>query len=185
MQCGHVRREFNLIEIQRSRFLVCPASRNVLKKETVIRREYPEAPIVAVGAVVIDEDRVLLVRRGQEPLKGEWSLPGGVLELGESLEDGVRREVLEETGLMIEPLAVVEVLSSITREAEAVRYHYVIIDYLCRVESGALACASDVCDARWVAREDLKTAAGYTLTLATMVVIDKAFRIRSTLESPA
>src|SRR5271154_3552096 len=72
------------------------------------RREYPEAPIVGVGAVIIHENQVLLIQRGQEPLKGEWSLPGGALELGETLQQGIRREVLEETGLEVEPLQIVE-----------------------------------------------------------------------------
>src|ERR1700757_1735689 len=99
-----------------------------------MRREYPEAPLVGVGAVIIQENQVLLIQRGQEPLKGEWSLPGGALELGETLQQGIRREVLEETGLVVEPVAVVEVLDRISRDAEGrVQYHYVLVDFLCRV----------------------------------------------------
>jgi len=136
-------------------------------------REYPERPIIGVGAVIIDGDQVLLVKRGNEPLKGEWSLPGGALELGETLEDGIRREVLEETGLIIEPVSVVEVLDHISRDAEAhVQYHYVLVDYLCRVVGGALMCASDAADARWGTLEDLGP-----IALITAQVIRKAFRI--------
>ena len=116
-------------------------------------RAYPERPIVSVGAVVIDDDRVLLVKRGHEPLKGAWSLPGGVVEIGESLHGALIREVREETCLDVEVGAVVEVLDRISRdEAGRVEYHYVIVDYLCRAVGGALACASDADDARWVSR---------------------------------
>ena len=131
-------------------------------------REYPERPIVGVGAVVIDRDpvlgdRVLLVQRGHAPLKGEWSLPGGALELGETLEEGIRREVLEETGLIVEPVAVVEVLDRISRDNEGrVQYHYVLVDFLCRVVGGNLAYATDATDARWSAIDDLTAVAPFT-----------------------
>ena len=85
-----------------------------------MRREFPEAPIVGVGAVVIDGTKVLLVRRGQEPLKGEWSLPGGALELGETLQQGVVREVLEETGLIVVPGGIIEILDRITQDEAVV-----------------------------------------------------------------
>jgi 8-oxo-dGTP diphosphatase len=136
-------------------------------------REYPERPIVGVGAVIIDADRVLLVQRGQAPLKGEWSLPGGALELGETLEEGVRREVLEETGLVIEPVAVVEVLDRISRDPEGrVQYHYVLVDFLCRAIGGDLACATDAADARWVGQDSLAAVAPFTVA-----VIQKAFEM--------
>src|SRR5437867_5867862 len=97
-------------------------------------RRYPKRPILGVGAIIIDSDRVLLVERGKEPLKGYWSLPGGVLEVGEKLVDGVRREALEETGLAIEPQSVVEIFERILRDvAGEAEYHYVLVDYLCRV----------------------------------------------------
>lgn len=112
------------------------------------------APLVGVGAVVVEEGRVLLVRRGTEPLKGQWSLPGGLLELGESLTGGVVREVREETGLIVEPVELVELLDRIHREGEKVRYHYVIADYLCSVTGGSLQAASDADAVRWTERAE-------------------------------
>jgi ADP-ribose pyrophosphatase YjhB (NUDIX family) len=121
-----------------------------------MKRDYPERPIIGVGAVIVEGDRVLLVRRATEPLKGEWSIPGGMLELGEKLREGVRREALEETGLEIEAGEVLEVFDSIFTDADGrTQYHYVLIDYLCRPLSGEARAASDVSDARWVSREQL------------------------------
>src|SRR5580658_6177603 len=99
-------------------------------------REYPKQPLVGVGGVVIHRDRVLLILRGTEPLKGEWSIPGGLLELGEDLTSAVRRELKEETGLDVEPVEVLLAFDRIMREGERVKYHYVIIDYLCRRKHG-------------------------------------------------
>jgi 8-oxo-dGTP diphosphatase len=139
-------------------------------------RRYPDRPIVSVGAVVIDGDRVLLVKRGQEPLKGAWSLPGGVVEIGETLHAALSREVREETGLDVEIGAVVEVLDRISRDAGGrVEYHYVIVDYVCRIAGGSLACASDAEDARWVSRGDL---AQYNLTATAAAVVQRAFEMR-------
>jgi 8-oxo-dGTP diphosphatase len=139
------------------------------------RREFPEAPAVGVGAVILDGNRVLLVRRGQEPMKGEWSIPGGALELGEALEAAVRREVLEETGLEVETVAMVEVLDKIVTESGRVRYHYVLIDFLCRVLGGTLKAGSDADDVRWVWHEELNSHGIYKLAPATVAVIEKAF----------
>ncbi len=110
------------------------------------RRLYPERPIVGVGAVVLDErGMVVLIRRRFEPLAGQWSLPGGTLELGETLEAGVAREILEETGLAVAVGPVIEVFDRIMLdEAERVRYHFVLVDYLCRPTGGILAAGSDV-----------------------------------------
>ncbi|MGA3159647.1 MAG: NUDIX hydrolase [Terracidiphilus sp.] len=119
-----------------------------------MQREFPLAPLVGVGAVIVEAGWVLLVRRGNEPMKGHWTLPGGLLELGESLSDGVLREVREETGLVVEVLQLIELLDRIHREETRVRYHYVIADYLCRVVGGRLQAASDADAVRWVKREE-------------------------------
>lgn len=119
-----------------------------------MQREFPLAPLVGVGAVVVQAGRVLLVRRGTEPLRGRWSLPGGLIELGELLVDAVAREVREETGLIVEPVELIELLDRIHREGERVRYHYVIADYLCRVVGGDLLASSDAEAVRWVERAE-------------------------------
>jgi 8-oxo-dGTP diphosphatase len=122
-----------------------------------MQREYPLAPLVGVGAVVIREGRVLLVQRGHEPMKGCWSLPGGLLELGESLTDAVRREVKEETGLDVVVIGLIELLDRIYRDTGRVRYHYVVADYLCQVTGGVLQAASDAAAARWLDRKEWTT----------------------------
>jgi mutator protein MutT len=138
-------------------------------------RQYPERPIVAVGAVILDGDRVLLVKRGHEPRKGEWSLPGGAVEVGETLETALVREVREETCLDVSVGPVVDVLDRIRPDAAGrVEYHYVIVDYVCRVVSGEAACGSDADDVRWVNRGDLGT---FRLTRGVLAVIEKAFRL--------
>jgi 8-oxo-dGTP diphosphatase len=144
-----------------------------------LRREYPEAPIIGVGAVVIDSGKVLLVRRGQEPLKGEWSLPGGALELGETLQQGVVREVLEETGLTVVPGGIVEVLDRITQDelSGRIRYHYVLVDFLCRVTGGTLRGGSDAEEARWVTQEEWREQGCYRVAPLTVQIIEKAFRL--------
>jgi 8-oxo-dGTP diphosphatase len=131
---------------------------------------------VGVGAVVIDGGKVLLVRRGQDPLKGEWSLPGGALELGETLQQAVIREVWEETGLTVVPAGIVEILDRITRDEATgqIRYHYVLIDFICRVAGGTLNGASDVEDACWAPRDELPD---YQLASVTLNVIEKALRL--------
>lgn len=145
-----------------------------------MRREYPDAPIAGVGAVIVrvepdDKKRVLLIRRGREPLKGEWSLPGGAVELGETLEEAICREVLEETGLVVEVVDKVQAFDRISRdEADRVRYHYVLIDFLCRMTGGSLACATDAVEARWADVGELDG-----LTALTVEVILKALRMAS------
>ena len=134
-----------------------------------MKREYPESPLVGVGAVIIDSDpdsdsqsrngiepRVLLIRRGQAPLLGEWSLPGGVLECGETLRDAAVREAQEETGLVVEIVDMLGVYERVIPGDEGrVRYHYVLIDFLCRPLSGDLEAASDAAEVRWFTREEL------------------------------
>jgi len=121
-----------------------------------MKRDYPEQPIIGVGAVIVEGGRALLVRRATEPLKGEWSVPGGMLELGEKLRDGVRREALEETGVGVEVGEVLDVFDSIFTDVQGrTQYHYVLIDYLCRPISGEARAGSDVSDVRWVSVEAL------------------------------
>jgi 8-oxo-dGTP diphosphatase len=119
-------------------------------------REYPDDPLVGVGAVIIQDGRVLLIRRGKAPLLGEWSLPGGALECGETLREATIREAHEETGLVVETNELLGVYERLVRNEEGrVRYHYVLIDFLCRRVGGDLQAGSDATDARWFAREEL------------------------------
>src|ERR1035437_1030186 len=119
-------------------------------------REYPDNPLVGVGVVIIEGDRVLLIRRGQPPLLGEWSLPGGVLECGETLSEAVAREAREETGLLVETGEMLGVYERVIRDDEKrVRYHYVLIDFLCRAVGGDLKAGSDAADVRWFTRDEL------------------------------
>lgn len=119
-------------------------------------RQYPDRPFVGVGGVILDGDRVVLIRRRFPPLAGEWSLPGGIVEVGETLEACVARELFEETGLQVEVGPVIEVFDRITRDAAGrVEYHYVLVDYLCRTIAGVLRAGSDVDAAAWVSVADL------------------------------
>jgi ADP-ribose pyrophosphatase YjhB (NUDIX family) len=141
-------------------------------------RQYPGQPIVGVGAVIIQDGRVVLVKRRFEPLAGQWSLPGGRLELGETLEAGLAREMLEETGLEIEVGPVVDVFDRILLDPERkVRYHYVLIDYLCRPTGGALNHGSDVAAAELVDPGELDR---YRLTPKATSVIEKAVAVART-----
>jgi ADP-ribose pyrophosphatase YjhB (NUDIX family) len=137
-----------------------------------MQREFPDTPLFGVGAVIIDDGRVLLIRRGSEPAKGQWSLPGGLLELGESLEAGVRREVREETGLEVEPLELVELMNRVLRQGSRVQYHYVIADYLCRVTGGELRAASDAEAARWIERCEWNSHSALRIDPITVRVIE-------------
>jgi mutator protein MutT len=139
-------------------------------------RRYPKRPLVGVGAIIFKRDRILMAQRGKQPLQGWWSLPGGALELGESLQDAVCREVLEETGLVVHPVKLFEVFERILRDdAGAPEYHYVLIDYVCRVSGGELRAGDDVCRVEWVLQRDLRD---LQITEGTLAVIERAFADR-------
>ena len=141
----------------------------------LLKREYPDQPLVGVGGVTISKGSVLLIRRAQEPLRGEWSIPGGMLHLGEALKDGVRRELKEETGLRVEPVSVLGVFDRIFygEESDRVKYHYVLVDYLCCLLSGELCASSDASQARWVSRERIS---GFHLNKETKALVERAFQ---------
>jgi len=146
-------------------------------------RRYPSRPIAGVGAVILDGDSVLLVRRANEPMRGFWSLPGGALELGERLIDGLRREIREEVGLEVNVVDVVEVLDRvICDEAGKVQYHYVLIDYLCSPTGGSLRAGSDADEAAWVERNRVGER---QTTEGAVPVIAKAFDLRERLSAHA
>jgi len=138
-------------------------------------REYPERPIVGVGAVIVESGRVVLIRRRYEPLAGQWSLPGGTLELGETLEAGAAREMLEETGLVVDIGPVIEVFYRIMfDDTSRVRYHFVLVDYLCWPVSGELRAGSDVDEAVFASPEELPR---YGLTKKATAVIERGFEL--------
>ncbi len=141
-----------------------------------MKRDYPDRPIVGVGAVIIhreDRERVLLIKRGSPPLLGEWSLPGGVVELGETLRAAAEREAREETGLIVKAGEVIEVLDRIIPGREsAPQYHYVLIDFLCAVQGGELRAGGDAADVRWAGESEL---AEYKLEQPAVELIRKAF----------
>jgi ADP-ribose pyrophosphatase YjhB (NUDIX family) len=126
-----------------------------------------------VGALIFQRDRILLVERAGAPLKGYWSLPGGLLETGERLDDAVRREVREETGLDVRPMGVFEIFERIMRDKEGKpEYHYVLVDYVCKVVGGELRADDDASRADWVRRKDL---ASLKITEGTLPVIERGF----------
>ena len=143
-------------------------------------REYPERPVVGIGGVIIEKDRALLIRRGSEPLLGEWSIPGGTLELGESLQQGVARELLEETGIEVRVLELIEVFDRVflengsndTEGKRRLRFHFVIADYLCERLAGEPRAGSDVTDVAFAREEEL---ARFHLTETATRVLKKAF----------
>ena len=137
-------------------------------------REYPDRPLIGVGAIIIDGDRVLLVKRAHPPIQGQWSIPGGVLEVGEMVRDAAIREAREETGLIVEPGELLGVYDRILRDPEKrVQYHYVLIDFLCRAVGGQLQAATDAAEVRWFTREELTA---LNLAEDTQDVIQKGFQ---------
>ena len=146
-----------------------------------MKREYPESPLVGVGAIIIEDDHVVLVKRRHPPLAGEWSIPGGVLEVGETLGEAVVREVLEETGIAVEPSELLGVYDRVLRDNDGrTLYHYVLIDFLCRRLNGAPRASGDADEARWFSEQEL---AKLPLPPDTQDVIRKGFE-RATEASP-
>jgi len=142
-------------------------------------REYPNFPIPGVGAVVLREvegrAEVLLIRRGSEPMAGGWSLPGGAIELGESVREACVRETLEETGLTVQALAEVEIVDIIHRDAAGrVQYHYVVVDILCRVLGGELLSGTDASEVAWADVRKVLELGDFALTSRACTVIRKA-----------
>ena len=133
----------------------------------------PGHPQVGVGGVVVSDRHVLLIRRGKQPLLGRWSIPGGTVESGETLEQALIREMAEETGLEVEPLELLTVFDWIEREGDRVVFHYVIADYLCRCVSGTARAGSDALEVRWVGPEELEQ---LDLTAKALEVVQEAFR---------
>ncbi len=141
-------------------------------------REYPERPVVGVGGVIIDNGRALLIRRGSEPLRGQWSIPGGTLELGETLQEGTARELHEETGLEVRILELIEVFDRIysdngsTGTSTPPRFHFVIVDYLCERIGGEARAGSDVTEVAFASEDELPK---FHLTETATRVLQKAF----------
>jgi 8-oxo-dGTP diphosphatase len=138
-----------------------------------MKREFPEVPLVGVGSIIIEGDRVVLVKRAHPPIQGQWSIPGGVLEVGEMVREAAIREAREETGLIVEPGELLGVFDRILRDAEKrVQYHYVLIDFLCRRTGGELSAASDAAEVRWFTLKELPA---LNLAQDTLEVIQKGF----------
>ncbi len=138
-----------------------------------MNREFPEHPLIGIGSIIIEAGRVVLVKRAHPPIQGHWSIPGGVLEVGEMIREAAIREAREETGLIVQPGELLGVYDRILRDPEhRVQYHYVLIDFLCRKVAGDLLAASDAAEVRWFTREEL-----LALKLAedTLEVIQKGF----------
>lgn len=142
-----------------------------------VKREFPEIPLVGVGAIIIDGDRVLLVKRAHPPQQAQWSIPGGMLEVGELVRDAAVREAREETGLIVETADLLGVYDRVLRDADQrVQYHYVLIDFLCRTVGGRLQADGDAAEVRWFTREELPA---LNLAEDTLDVLRKGFAQRA------
>jgi len=158
------------------------ASKKIAAK---VKREFPDHPLIAVGGVVIHRERALLIRRGNPPLEGQWSIPGGLLEPGETLAQGVSREIAEETGLEVEVRELIEIFERIDPGAQLAgdgsahsaspQYHFVILDYLCEMRGGTAHAGGDALEFTWAREDELQR---YDLTAAMVRVLQKAFAIR-------
>src|ERR1700722_15397776 len=147
-----------------------------------MKREFPEQPFIGVGAIIIEGARVVLVKRAHPPIQGQWSIPGGVLEVGELVREAAIREAREETGLIVEPGELLGGYDRILRTPEKrVQYHYVLVDFLCRRVGGELLAASDAAEVRWFTREELPA---LTLAEDTQDVIRKGFQRLPTQNAP-
>jgi 8-oxo-dGTP diphosphatase len=141
------------------------------------RRRYPEQPLLGIGGVVISQGRALLIRRGRDPLAGRWSIPGGLLQKGETLDAGVRRELLEETGINVRVVAFLDVFERIDFDRDGkIEYHFVVLDYLCEARDGQGRAGGDATDLAWAAPAEL---GNYSLTAEAAQVIAKAFEMAS------
>ena len=140
-------------------------------------RRYPKHPLPGVGAIIIRRNKIVLVQRGRNPLKGYWSLPGGLIEPGETIEAALIREVREETGLKVRAERLFEIFERIMPDAKGrPEYHYILHDYLCTVTGGALKAGDDAGVVAWIPRSELNS---LQLTEGTLKVIEKAFKIRN------
>ena len=138
-----------------------------------MQREHPKQPLVGVGALIIENGRAVLIKRGKAPLLGEWSIPGGMLELGETLRQGAEREAFEETGLTVKSTELLGVFDRVVPDSEGrIVYHYVLIDFLCERISGDLQAGADAADAQWLTPEEIRT---LPLAEDTAAVIQAAF----------
>ncbi len=139
-----------------------------------MQREHPKQPLVGVGAVIVENGRAVLIKRGNAPLLGEWSIPGGMLELGETLRQGAEREAAEETGLVVRATELLGVFDRVVPDDEGkIIYHYVLIDFLCERISGELKAGADAADAKWFTPEETKQLA---LAEDTAAVIQAALK---------
>jgi ADP-ribose pyrophosphatase YjhB (NUDIX family) len=139
----------------------------------MVKREYPDTPLVGVGAIIIENGRVLLIKRGKAPLLGEWSVPGGLLELGETLRQATAREALEETGLVVETADLLGVFDRVVRDSDRrILYHYVLIDFLCHRAGGEIYASGDAAEARWFTLSELPPLG---LAADTLKVIEAGF----------
>jgi 8-oxo-dGTP diphosphatase len=143
-------------------------------------REFPNLPLVGVGVVVVREERVLLIRRAKPPRRGEWSLPGGLQKLGETVFEAASREVMEETGITVQPLAVVDVVDLIEWDEQRVRYHYTLIDLLAAFIDGEAVAGADAADVLWVEQAEVERR---VLWSETVRIIDRACRMYATRRS--
>lgn len=137
-----------------------------------MKREYPEGPVTGTGVIILDEGRVLIIKRAFEPSKGRWSIPGGVVELGEKVRDAAKREVHEELGLEVEIKDVVDVLDNVVYEGERIKYHFVLVDFWAVVKGGQLRLSHECLDAQWIRRDELDD---YDVTKGARRAIEKVF----------